>query len=78
MCVPVRPGTKESGGSSVAGREQINPHRARMLPHSPRHGGTEVCVCGCVSVCVYKLEKDSTNKWDNAEDVTNEITEVKG
>lgn len=46
--VSVCPGTKESGGSSVAGREQINPHRARMMPHSPRHGGTGVCMRVCV------------------------------
>ena len=39
--------------SSVAGREQINPHRARMLPHSLRHGRMAVCVFVLMCLCVY-------------------------
>lgn len=62
-CVCVCPGTKESSGSSVAGREQINSHRARMLPHSLRHRGMGVCKCACTcGICVYILEEDRTNK----------------
>lgn len=49
------PGTKEESGSLVAGREQINPQRARMLPHSRKRGGTGVCLCECVLVFVTLL-----------------------